>query len=84
MRIAIMGTGGVGGYYGALALLAKTGHDVTFIARGSHLEAIRRSGLQVKSVFGDFQVSPALATDDPAEVGPVDLILFVTKTLPYR
>lgn len=80
MRIAIMGTGGVGGYYGALALLAKTGHDVTFIARGSHLEAIRRSGLQVKSVFGEFQVSPALATDDPAEVGPVDLILFVTKT----
>jgi len=73
----IMGTGGVGGYYGGL--LAQQGNDVTFIARGAHLEAIRKNGLQVKSIFGDFTVNPAKATDTPAEVGPVDLILFCTK-----
>lgn len=79
MRIAIMGTGGVGGYYGAL--LALTGqHDVAFIARGTHLEAIRRTGLQVKSVLGDLVVSPVRATDRPSEIGPVDLVLFTTKT----
>jgi 2-dehydropantoate 2-reductase len=82
MRIAIMGTGGVGGYYGGL--LAQSGQDVTFIFRrkpdGAHLAAIRERGLQVKSVLGDFLVSPARATDNPAEVGPVDLILFATKT----
>jgi len=78
MKIAILGTGGVGGYYGGL--LARTGQDVTFIARGAHLAAIREKGLQVKSVRGDFLVSPAHATDNPAEVGPVDLILFATKT----
>jgi 2-dehydropantoate 2-reductase len=78
MKIAIMGTGGVGGYYGGL--LAHSGQDVTFIARGAHLAAIREKGLQVKSVLGDFLVSPAHATDNPAEVGPVDLILFATKT----
>jgi 2-dehydropantoate 2-reductase len=78
MKIAIMGTGGVGGYYGAL--LAQTGQDVTFIARGAHLQAIREKGLQVKSVHGDFTVSPAKATDSPSEVGPVDIILFSTKT----
>jgi 2-dehydropantoate 2-reductase len=78
MKIAIMGTGGVGGYYGGL--LAKGGKDVTFIARGAHLQAIRKTGLQVKSVHGDFQVSKAKATDKPADVGPVDLIIFATKT----
>jgi 2-dehydropantoate 2-reductase len=78
MKIAIMGTGGVGGYYGGL--LAKAGKDVTFIARGAHLQAIRKNGLQVKSVHGDFQVSKAKATDKPADVGPVDLIIFATKT----
>ena len=78
MRIAIMGTGGVGGYYGGL--LSQKGQEVIFIARGAHLQAIRAQGLQVKSVHGDFLVSPARATDDPAEVGPVDLILFTTKT----
>jgi len=78
MKIAIMGTGGVGGYYGGL--LAKAGKDVTFIARGAHLQAIRKTGLQVKSVHGDFQVSKAKATDKPADVGPVDLIIFATKT----
>jgi 2-dehydropantoate 2-reductase len=77
MKIAIMGTGGVGGYYGGL--LANQGHAVTFIARGAHLQAIQAHGLQVKSIFGDFQVNPARATDDPAQVGPVDLVLFLTK-----
>jgi 2-dehydropantoate 2-reductase len=78
MRIAIMGSGGMGGYYGGL--LAQRGHDVTFIARGKHLDAIRSNGLQVKSVFGDFQIKPAQATDEPGEVGPVDLVLVCTKT----
>ncbi len=78
MKIMIMGTGGVGAYYGGL--LAQQGNDVTFIARGAHLEAIRANGLQVKSIFGDFTINPAKATDKPADVGPVDLILFCTKT----
>jgi len=78
MHIAIMGTGGVGGYYGGL--LARAGQDVTFIARGAHLAAIRATGLQIKSVHGDFVVSPAKATDAPPEIGPVDLVLFATKT----
>jgi len=73
-----MGTGGVGGYYGGL--LAKEGHDVTFISRGAHLYAIRHEGLKVKSVHGDFTISPANATEHPAKVGPVDLILFCVKT----
>jgi 2-dehydropantoate 2-reductase len=78
MKILIMGTGGVGGYYGGL--LAQQGNDVTFIARGAHLYAIRHEGLKVKSIHGDFTVSPAHATEDPAKVGPVDLILFSVKT----
>ena len=73
-----MGTGGVGGYYGAL--LAKSGHDVTFIARGEHLAAIRKNGLAIKSVFGDFLVRPASATNNPAEAGPVEVVIFATKT----
>jgi 2-dehydropantoate 2-reductase len=77
MKIAVMGTGGVGGYYGAL--LAKQGHEVTFVARGSHLEAIRKNGLQVKSIHGDFIVSPARAMDNPAQIGAVELILFCVK-----
>jgi 2-dehydropantoate 2-reductase len=78
VRIAIMGTGGVGGYYGGL--LALAGQDVTFIARGAHLQAIRDKGLQIKSVHGDFTVFPAKATDRPGETGPVDLIILATKT----
>lgn len=78
MKIAIMGTGGVGGYYGGL--LTQTGQDVTFIARGAHLQAMRDKGLQVKSIHGDFLVSPAQATDEPGKVGPVDLVIFATKT----
>ena len=78
MKILIMGTGGVGGYYGAL--LAQQGNEVTFISRGAHLYAIRHEGLKIKSVHGDFTVFPANATEDPAKVGPVDLILFCVKT----
>jgi 2-dehydropantoate 2-reductase len=78
MKIAVMGTGGVGGYYGAM--LAKQGHDVTFVARGAHLKAIQENGLQVKSIFGDFHLKPAKATDNPAQIGPVNLILICTKT----
>lgn len=78
MRIAVMGSGGVGGYYGGL--LACAGHDVTFIARGAHLAALRTNGLQVRSVHGDFTIAPAQATDTPAEVGPVELVLICVKT----
>lgn len=78
MRIAILGTGGVGGYYGGL--LAQAGHDVAFIARGKHLEAIQEHGLRVESVHGDFEVCPALATDDPTQIGPVDLVLVAVKS----
>ena len=78
MKIAIMGTGGVGGYYGGL--LAQQGHDVIFIARDAHLKAIHENGLQVKSIHGDFHVQPAQAAEDPAQIGPVDLVVFSTKT----
>jgi 2-dehydropantoate 2-reductase len=77
MRIAVMGTGALGGYYGGL--LARAGEEVTCIARGAHLEAIRNNGLTVRSSrHGEFAVSPA-ATSDPAAVGPVDLVLFCVK-----
>src|SRR6185436_18314467 len=77
MRIAVMGSGAVGGYYGAR--LALAGHDVTFIARGAHLDAIRAQGLQVRSpALGDF-TARAPAEQDTAEVGPVDLVLFAVK-----
>jgi 2-dehydropantoate 2-reductase len=74
----IMGTGGVGGYYGGL--LAQQGNEVTFIARGAHLYALRHEGLKVKSVHEDFTLPTVNATDSPANVGPVDLILFCVKT----
>jgi len=77
MKIAVMGSGGIGGYFGGL--LAKGGEDVTFLARGAHLAAIQRDGLRVESVAGNFHVRPA-ATDDPAAVGPVELILFSVKS----
>lgn len=77
MQIAVMGAGGVGGYFGGL--LARAGHDVTFIARGPHLDAIRRHGLRVVSGNdGDFTV-PGRATDNPAELGPQELVLFAVK-----
>ena len=78
MKILVIGTGGVGGYYGGL--LAQQGNEVTFIARGAHLYAIRHEGLKVNSIHGDFHIFPANATDEPINVGPVDLILFCVKT----
>jgi 2-dehydropantoate 2-reductase len=78
MKIAILGSGAVGGYYGAR--LARTGHDVVFIARGAHLAAIREKGLEVRSpVLGDF-IAHGGAEEDTAKVGPVDLVLFTVKT----
>ena len=77
MRIAIMGSGGVGGYLGGR--LAAAGADVTFIARGAHLAAIRETGLRITSALGDVTLRPAQASDDPAAVGPVDLVIFAVK-----
>ena len=78
MKIAILGSGAVGGYYGAR--LARAGHDVTFIARGAHLAAIRDKGLEIKSsVLGDF-VARARAEEDTARVGVVDLVMVAVKT----
>ncbi|HEX2170933.1 MAG TPA: 2-dehydropantoate 2-reductase [Dehalococcoidia bacterium] len=77
MRLAVMGAGGVGGYFGAR--LAQAGEDVTFIARGAHLAAMRESGLRVTSALGDCTITPAQATDDPAAIGPVDYVLFSVK-----
>ena len=77
MRFAVFGAGGVGGYFGGR--LAQAGHDVTFIARGEHLEAIRKNGLTVESVAGDFRVLPAQATDDPASIGPVEAVVVCVK-----
>ena len=76
MRIAVMGAGGVGGYFGGL--LAKAGNDVTFIARGEHLCVIRSKGLRVVHNAGQFVVDAA-ATDRPEDAGPVDLIMFTVK-----
>lgn len=78
MRIAILGTGGVGGYFGAR--LAQAGHDVHFIARGAHLDALRADGLAVESPLGDFVVNPVHATADPEEIGEVDHVLLAVKT----
>src|SRR5438067_3910212 len=77
MRIAIFGSGGVGGYFGGR--LAQAGEDVTFIARGEHLRAIQTTGLRVDSLDGDFLINPARATDSVSEVGEVDLIILGVK-----
>ena len=77
MRIAVYGAGGVGGYFGGR--LAQAGADVHFIARGAHLRALREHGLRVRSVKGDFEI-PVPVTDDPAEVGWCDFVLFCVKT----
>ncbi|MSQ71453.1 MAG: 2-dehydropantoate 2-reductase [Betaproteobacteria bacterium] len=76
MRIAIMGSGAVGGYFGAF--LARAGHDVGFIARGAHLSAIREHGLRLAGPRGDFNIR-APATDTPGELGTVDVVLFCVK-----
>jgi len=77
MKIAVMAAGAVGGYFGAR--LAAASHDVTFIARGAHHDAIKRDGLKVESTLGDLHLKNAKATDDPKSVGPLDVVLFAVK-----
>ena len=77
MRIAVIGAGGVGGGFGAA--LAKAGGDVTFVARGAHLAAMKANGLKVEGDRGETLISPVQATDDPASIGPVDIVLFCVK-----
>ncbi|WP_331371429.1 ketopantoate reductase family protein [Sinorhizobium chiapasense] len=77
MRIAVMGSGGIGGYIGLR--LAKAGEDVTFIARGEHLYAMRSRGLRLESPLGNVSLPNVNATDDPAEIGVVDLVIFAVK-----
>src|SRR5262252_3100039 len=77
MRIAVIGAGGVGGTFGAA--LAKAGAEVVFLARGAHLNAMRTSGLAVMGPRGDFHLYPVAVADDPAKIGPVDIVLFCVK-----
>jgi len=81
MHFAIVGSGAVGGYYGAR--LQRAGHRVTFLARGAHLAAMRQGGLRVESPLGDFALAVD-ATDDPASVGPVDVVILTVKTYDNR
>jgi len=77
MRIAVMGAGGVGGYFGAQ--LARAGHDVAFVARGRHLAALRERGLTVESAVGPVQDMPVTATDAPGDLAPADVVMFCVK-----
>lgn len=77
MRVAVFGAGGIGAYFGGR--LALAGVEVQLIARGAHLEALRRNGLRVQSTKGDFEIVLP-ATEDPDEVGPVDFVLFTVKS----
>ena len=77
MRIAIFGAGGIGGYLGGR--LSQAGEEVVLIARGEHLQAIKEHGLRVDSIKGDFVATPALATDNPTEAGPVDAVILGVK-----
>lgn len=77
MRIAVMGAGGLGGTLGAL--LAKSGHDVSLVARGDHLDSIRSYGLKLTGATGEFTAN-VTATENPSEIGPVDLVIFSVKT----
>src|SRR5436309_14055621 len=76
MRIAILGAGGVGGYFGAR--LQQAGHSVAFIARGRHLQALQRNGLALKSPLGDAQLK-VKAGEKPADAGAVDVVMFTVK-----
>ncbi len=77
MKFAVMGAGGVGGYFGAR--LAAAGHPVVFIARGAHMAAMRAQGLSVYSPLGDLHIEAPQVTNDPAEAGPCDIVLFCVK-----
>ncbi len=78
MKFAVIGTGGVGGFFGSK--LAKSGEDVWFLARGKHLEAVRANGLHINSAEGDWIVPSGNMTDNPAEIGVADVILFCVKS----
>lgn len=78
MRIAVVGSGGVGGYFGG-RLAANGRADVSFVARGAHLEALRSRGLRIVSPEGDVHLAQVSATDDTAAIGPVDVVLFAVK-----
>ncbi|MBA2779977.1 2-dehydropantoate 2-reductase [Billgrantia kenyensis] len=82
MKFAIMGSGGVGGYFGAR--LAEAGEDVTFIARGQHLAAMQQQGLRVSSIKGDVVLNPVKATDDPATLGEMDCVIVAVKAWQVR
>ena len=73
-----MGTGGVGGYFGAR--LKNAGHDVAFIARGEHLKAIKANGLKILSELGDMIIHPAKASENPSDFGIADIVLFCVKS----
>src|SRR5579871_181988 len=77
MRVAVMGSGGLGGYFGAL--LAKGGTDLSFVARGAHLDAMRRNGLRVEGGPEPFHLEHVHVTDDPGEIGSVDLVMVCVK-----
>jgi len=77
MKIVVVGAGGVGGYFGAR--LAAAGADVHFLARGAHLAAMRSRGLRIESPKGDLHLPQVAATDDPADIGPSDVVLFTVK-----
>ena len=77
MKFAVMGSGGIGGYVGGR--LAEAGESVAFVARGRHLEAMRRHGLRIESPFGDVSLPAVTATDDVAAIGPVDVVIFAVK-----
>jgi 2-dehydropantoate 2-reductase len=78
MKIAVVGAGGTGGYFGGR--LAAADHEVSFVARGANLDALRRDGLAVESIRGDFAVAPVRATADAREIGEVDAVLLCVKT----
>jgi len=83
MRIGIVGIGGVGGYYGgklALKYGPSREHEIIFIVRGDHLKAIRESGLKLITVDGEYLARPTLATDQPSEIGKLDLVFFCVKS----
>ena len=77
MKIAVFGAGGIGGYLAGR--LAESGEDIAIIARGEHLPAIRTNGLRVDSIKGDFVANPSIATDNPEDVGPVDVVILGVK-----
>ncbi len=78
MRFVIMGSGGIGGFFGAR--LANSGEDVWFIARGNHLSAMKNNGLRVNSTAGNITVPPGTMTDDVASIGTADVVLFCVKS----